>query len=190
MSKAWPVTDLDPNAPLDINARRILRTRVGEFYSYEPVVGDPLAVQPLHDLRIAAKRLRYSLELFPDTFGEAGKQQIDRIKAIQEALGNLHDIDVRIELICSELIDLHKEQLDQLHHALASSDPSTYDALTTSLLRPPPDAPQRGLVALLSRQHAERQQTYREFKALWDRFDLEGMRNDLTRLSSVHVVWS
>src|SRR5215203_3700922 len=123
MSKAWPVTRLDPDAPLDWNARRILRVRVGEFYSYEPIVSDPLATTDLHNLRISAKRLRYTLELFADVFGTQGTRQIERIKAIQEALGNVHDLDVRIALVSDELIALTKEEIAALDRALASSHP-------------------------------------------------------------------
>ena len=187
MSKAWPVDNLDPDAPLDVNARRILRVRVGEYYSYEPVVSDPLATTDLHNLRIAAKRLRYTLELFAGPFGGDGKRQIDRVKAIQESLGNLHDLDVRIALISDELVDLTREKVAELDRALATSHPSTYSALTTAVLRPPPDAPERGLYGLLARQHADRQVAYRQFKSLWDQYALEGMRDDLARLSATRI---
>lgn len=187
MSKAWPVERLDPDAPLDLNARRILRVRVGELYSYEPIVSDPLATVALHDMRIAAKRLRYTLELFAEVFGDTGKRQIERVKALQEDLGTLHDLDVRIEMIADELVTLTTEEIAALNAALASSHPSTYRALTTAMLRPPPDAPASGLYALLGRQHTERQQTYRQFKARWDQYALEGMRNDLSHLSSTRI---
>ncbi len=188
MTKAWPVGRLDPDAPLDLNARRILRVRVGELYSWEPVIANPLATVELHNMRISAKRLRYTLELFANVFGDDGKRQIERVKALQEALGNLHDLDVRIAMIADELVALTEEELTTLNEALASSHPSTYRALTTAMLRRPPDAPQSGLYGLLSRQHAERQQTYRQFKGLWDQYALEGMRDDLAQLSSTRIV--
>jgi len=187
MTKAWPVRRLDPGAPLELNARRILRVRVGEFYSWEPVVSNPLATTELHSLRISTKRLRYTLELFPSVFGVDGKRQIERVKQLQEQLGNLHDLDVRIGLIADELAALTAQEVETLNSALAASHPSSYRALTTAMLRPPPDAPQSGLYALLARQHAKRQQTYRQFKALWDQFALEGMRDDLARLSSTRI---
>lgn len=187
MSKAWPVDNLDPDAPLDVNARRILRVRIGEYYSYEPIVSDPLATTDLHNLRIAAKRLRYTLELFAGVFGEDGKRQIDRVKAIQETLGNLHDLDVRIALISDELVELTRNNVAELDRALATSHPSSYPSLTTAILRPPPDAPERGLYGLLARQHADRQAAYRQFKTLWDQYALEGMRDDLARLSATRV---
>ena len=61
-------------------------------------LGLETATEELHNLRISAKRLRYTLELFRAVFGESGERQIERVKAIQEELGNLHDADVRIAL--------------------------------------------------------------------------------------------
>jgi len=188
MSKAWPVKNLDPDAPLDVNARRILRVRIGEFYSYEPVVSNPLATTDLHNMRIAAKRLRYTLELFSVVFADDGKRQIERVKAVQEALGNLHDLDVRIALISDELVELTRDHITDLDRALATSHPSTHSALTTGILRPPPGARERGLYGLLARQHADRQETYRHFKALWDQYAMEGMRDDLARLSATRIM--
>ena len=187
MSKAWPIGPLDPDAPVEVNARRIVRVRVGEYYSYEPIVSDPLACTELHNLRIAAKRLRYTLELFAGLLGDNTRLQIERARAIQEALGQLHDIDVRIALISDELVRVTREKVAELDRALATSHPSTYRALTTAMLRPPPDGPESGLYGLLARQHADRQAAYRQFKSLWDQFALEGMRDDLARLTSTRT---
>ncbi|MER3486332.1 MAG: hypothetical protein C4345_10510, partial [Chloroflexota bacterium] len=92
--------------PVVENARKILSVRIGEFYSFTPIVEDETAIEALHDLRIAAKRLRYTLELFRPVFGAAGERQIERVRAIQEILGQLHDADVRIMLIHDELTRL------------------------------------------------------------------------------------
>ncbi|MEZ4626307.1 MAG: CHAD domain-containing protein [Thermomicrobiales bacterium] len=43
--------------------------------------------------------MRYTLEMFTGVFGAIGDLQIERVKAIQESLGELHDCDVRIQLI-------------------------------------------------------------------------------------------
>jgi len=183
VSKAWPVHNIDPDDSLEANARRILRVRVGEFYSYEPVVDDAIAIEPLHNLRISAKRLRYTLELFRAVFGERGEQNIDRVKSVQEALGNLHDADVRIALIQEELIMLAVEQMAGLGRTLLTADPSAHRAITTTALRPPPDDPRRGLLTLLAKQYAARQEHFRSFNSLWHQFDKEGMRDDLVALS-------
>src|SRR5215471_21491638 len=71
MAKAKPLTGLDPNAPTDQNARLIAHTRLDEMYSWAEDVDNPYEVQGLHNLRIAAKRLRYTLEIFEDVLPTA-----------------------------------------------------------------------------------------------------------------------
>ena len=184
MSRAWPVDGLDPNAPLATNARRILAVKMAEFYSYAPVIPLEEASEALHDLRIAAKRLRYTLELFRAVFGEHGEAQIERVKALQEELGAMHDHDVRIALIEDELAALAADQTAAVGAALATAPAADHAAITTSAMRPPPDDPRRGLIALLGRQHVARRERYRAFRDQWDRFAAEGMRADLAALSS------
>ena len=184
MSKAWPVADLDPAGGLDENARRILAVRIAEYYSYAPIVPHEDAGEALHDLRIAAKRLRYTLELFRSVFGKPGERQIDRVKAIQEELGAIHDHDVRIALIEDELAVVAAEQAAALNVAVAAAAAAEMPAITASALRPPPDDPRRGLIALLGREHEGRRERYHAFRALWDRWGDEGMRADLVRLSA------
>lgn len=183
MSRAWPVEDVDPDASLAVNARRVLAVRIAEYFSYASVVPLEHAVEPHHNLRISAKRLRYTLELFRDVFGDAGKAQTDRVKAIQEELGELHDHDVRIELILDELRQTAADQINLLGQELATAPLSEHAAIAASVLRPPPDDPRRGLIALLGREHRRRQERYWSFRELWDQQAADGIRADLVQLS-------
>jgi CHAD domain-containing protein len=151
LSRAWPVDDVDPTAPVIDNARRVLAVRIAEFYSFEPIVSHPELSEALHDMRISAKRLRYTLELFRSQFGKAGERQIERVKAIQELLGTLHDHDVRIDLIGEELSQLMVEQSRKTRSDIADASPDELAAIAAAALRPPPDDPRRGLIALLGR---------------------------------------
>jgi hypothetical protein len=183
MSRAWPVNDVYPDAPVIDNARRVLAVRIAEFYSFEPIVSHPELSEALHDMRISAKRLRYTLELFRPQFGKAGERQIERVKMIQELLGSLHDHDVRIDLIGGELSQLMVEQSRNMRSDIAEASPEELAAIATAALRPPPDDPRRGLIALLGREHAGRRMTYTRFRELWDTFAGDGMRRDLVKLS-------
>jgi hypothetical protein len=183
MSRAWPVDDIEPEASLATNARRILGVRVAEYFSYAGIVPIEQAVEPLHNLRISAKRLRYTLELFQVVFGDVGKRQIERIKAIQEALGAVHDHDVRIVLIIDELRRTASEQISAVGQQLAAAPVREHGAIAAALLRPPPDDPRRGLIALLGREQARRDERYRAFRALWDEQLAAGLRADLVSLS-------
>jgi hypothetical protein len=157
--------------------------RIAELYSFEPAIAEPAWSHELHDMRIAAKRLRYTLELFAPQLGESGKRQTDRIKQVQEALGVLHDRDVEIEMVGAELSAAMADEADRVRADLASAAPQDMAAIATSAMRPPPDDVRRGLISLLSAAHADRKQAYESFTALWRTLSEEGMRRDLVALS-------
>jgi CHAD domain-containing protein len=56
-------------------------------YEVDPRTANPAAI---HELRIAAKKLRYTLEAFEDAL-EPGATLIDDVKAFQDAAGSMHD---------------------------------------------------------------------------------------------------
>jgi len=100
--KAHPIDGLTPEMPLLAAAARIVSVRTAELYAFVPEALDERAVTPMHDMRIAAKRLRYVLELVGFCFGEVGAEAQARARQLQEVLGEIHDCDVmlaRIEAI-------------------------------------------------------------------------------------------
>ncbi len=166
MSKAWPVAGIDPAETLAENARRILAVRTGEFFSYAAIVDQEDAVEQLHALRIAAKRLRYTLELFRDVYGTMGGRLIEHVKAMQEELGEVHDHDVRLDLIAAELASL--------------------DARDDGEAVPGAPDPRVGLAALSRRETGLRREHYQTFCAQWRRLGPE-MRAELVALSSLRI---
>lgn len=97
MAKARPVKGINCKTSVASNARKIIDVRLDELLSWSPYVDDPRFVEELHNLRIAAKRLRYTLELFRFAFPNDLVSLIDEVKEIQEHIGNMHDADVMIE---------------------------------------------------------------------------------------------
>ena len=55
-------------------------------------------VETIHQLRIATKWLRYDLEFFGETLGPDGPHLLERVVALQDFLGCLHDADVASKL--------------------------------------------------------------------------------------------
>jgi len=90
------VEGLDPQAPLRPNAARIIRTRLGELRGFAVDALAPDAAAAQHDMRIAAKRLRYVLEIFGPCIGEEAKDARDAAKQLQSVLGDLHDCDLML----------------------------------------------------------------------------------------------
>ena len=94
--KAKRVKKLDPAEPLADNAARIVRVRLGEMRSLAARALEPGATRRQHDLRIAAKRLRYVLEATEFCFGRVAETARRRARDLQDVLGELHDCDVML----------------------------------------------------------------------------------------------
>ena len=72
--------------------------------AYEPVMrwAD---VATLHELRIAAKWLRYTLEFVREALGRDAGPVIEKVVALQDHLGWLHDADVAAGLARAFLVE-------------------------------------------------------------------------------------
>ena len=101
--KARKVKKLDPAAPLQRNAARIIRTRLDELRSLAPEALAPEATRAQHDMRIAAKRLRYVLEVTGFCFGKPARTARDRARDLQDLLGEVHDCDVMLPRTQAEI---------------------------------------------------------------------------------------
>lgn len=96
-------------------SQHIILDRLKEFEALSNGLLNPFEIETLHDLRIAAKRLRYALELFQQCWGRSISGYAKRIARIQAALGNLHDCDVWIEGLGKHIINARKhKQHDQV----------------------------------------------------------------------------
>lgn len=93
MSKPRPIPASAPGAPLRINASLPLMVRLEELMSFDRAVHDPSNVEELHEMRIAVKRLRYTLEIFSSAV-PGSDRFLKTLKQLQDLLGAIHDADV------------------------------------------------------------------------------------------------
>lgn len=77
-------------------AHRNARLRCDEVLSHAPALRDPARVADHHAMRIATKRLRYTLETFAPLYDDGLKAELKALRRLQEALGRFHDCDVWI----------------------------------------------------------------------------------------------
>jgi len=61
-------------------------------------------IETLHHLRIAAKWLRYALEFFGEALGPGSNMLLEKVAALQDHLGCLHDADVAAKLAREVLV--------------------------------------------------------------------------------------
>jgi CHAD domain-containing protein len=90
-------------------ARDTILDRLKEFEKLSDSLYHPLKVKPLHKMRIAAKRLRYALELFEQCWGKPIALLARQVAAIQSDLGELHDCDVWIVGFGDDLAKAQKQ---------------------------------------------------------------------------------
>jgi CHAD domain-containing protein len=165
--KARRVKKLDPAKPLADNAERIIRVRLAELCSFMPAARDPAQVEALHDMRIAAKRLRYILEITGPCFGEYAQDAVRSVKALQDLLGEIHDCDVQIPHVQERLREAVDEDVAHMARAGAGAEDLDAGALATA---PHHDA-YSGLVGLIAYLHARREVLFAQFLEVWT--DLE-----------------
>ncbi len=91
-----------------------LWARLEEVQAFAPVMPEA-SVELLHELRIAGKHLRYTLDLFGDALGGKVKGVRKDLIAAQDHLGELHDADVALPLLQS-LRDQHPDNLALSHY--------------------------------------------------------------------------
>ncbi len=73
-----------------------LRQRLEDLYGYESCLSDPADMENHHRMRVAAKKLRYTLEIGRPLLAD-GAEHLDAIKRLQSMLGDIHDHDVWVD---------------------------------------------------------------------------------------------
>jgi CHAD domain-containing protein len=132
--KARKVKGLKPDEPLRPNAARVVATRLDELRGFAEGALDPSGEAAQHEMRIAAKRLRYVLEITAACLGPEAETARGVAKELQGVLGDIHDCDVmtpKVEGIESveALLRTRRELLHGRFRELWLA-PETQDALT------------------------------------------------------------
>jgi len=91
-------------------SRSIILDRLRELEKLSQGLFRPFDIETLHEMRIAAKRLRYAIELFQQCWGHGIGSYAKRVARIQTALGEVHDCDVWIESFGREVSKARKQK--------------------------------------------------------------------------------
>ncbi len=170
--KARRVKGLDPGMPLADAAERIVRTRLDELHGF-PQALDAGEVDALHDLRIAAKRLRYVLELTAPLFGPYAETAGRRVKEVQDLIGEIHDCDVTLPRVRARIGALQRHAAAEVVSRAGPGAGDVDAALATDL---PAAEAWRGLHALEAHLAARRVVLFARFRELWTDLARQGFR--------------
>jgi len=171
--KARKVKKLKPEGPLGPNARRIVLVRLEELFSFGPTAIEPDNAEALHDMRIAAKRLRYVLEVTESCFGEEGRAAARQAKDLQGLLGEIHD--------CDEMLPVVREQIETLRRVDVAAvrlkaGPHDRDLEPSAAKAAPHRRNYRGLETLRTYLEARRAVLLARFHSEWRRLEDERFR--------------
>ena len=141
-----------------------IKTRLQETLEFDQPVRVETNVAELHAMRISAKHLRYTMEVFESLYGEEIKSLINLSKKLQDLLGSIHDADVWMDMIPSFI----KEEKQRI---------ITYFGHNRPLRRLLP-----GLRAFAANRERSRVEDYRAFLQLWDKTLQDGVWEKLDML--------
>jgi len=127
--------------------------RLKELAAYAPFVFHRDNIEELHNLRIAAKKLRYTLECFIPAFGKELIDFAHSAHMIQNHLGSMHDFDVWIQTLTTLLKDSNEQK----------------DLILSKKY-------------FLKKCHQLRDKGYKNFLALWNRLEKEGFKEKLLEI--------
>jgi CHAD domain-containing protein len=97
VAKPRDVPGLDCEEPFARAAARVVEVRTAEVFEHSAGVLGLQDVEPLHDMRVATRRLRAALEMFRPCFPRKRyRAALGQVKELADALGERRDRDVSI----------------------------------------------------------------------------------------------
>ena len=189
MVKAKRVKGISCDAPVIDNARRIIETRLGEMLSFAPWVADQNNVEEIHNLRIAAKRLRYSLELFRFSLPPGTGGLIDEVKEIQEHIGDMHDADVMIERVLEIITTDAQSRSARLLEIAAAVDRGSvsqrHHRIKSAMSSRATPRDELAYFTLIAQRAGDRDRAYERFISAWGRMEETDFATRLRRTIGV-----
>ena len=183
MAKAKKIRGLEAAANARSNLRDIFAVRIEELWDWEQYLDDQDHVRELHDMRIAAKRLRYLFEFFEPCFGDDLTQELVLFKQLQDYLGEIHDCDAWADYLRRRLLDAVDEvkdacealdEFDGAHPDLKSGSEDLADMLQ--------EGPAPGLAQFIAEISGRRSRLYAELLEFWGELTRSRFRDRLEAL--------
>jgi len=118
MAKARKIPYFNPEQPLNICLRKILRTRFNEMYSYEKGTIAGKDIEYLHDMRVSSRRVQAALKIFRGAFPRKKFKNIYlKLRTLIRTLGEVRHYDVLIDMLVkyrNKLGDKERKAFDLL----------------------------------------------------------------------------
>ena len=108
MKRKWEVEKLKNSKQFKKSADLILNYRIESLLSLTDKYFKDMSVENLHDVRIALRRIRYSMESFIVCYDKKIFLKFyNNVQLLQDLSGNVRDVDISLENINSLVTDNH-----------------------------------------------------------------------------------
>ncbi|MCZ7395956.1 MAG: CHAD domain-containing protein [Candidatus Methanoperedens sp.] len=138
-----------------------ITSRLDEIFAHEASVYIPENIKEHHAMRIAVKRLRYTMEVFSPLYEGELENQLAVCKKLQDVLGDLHDCDVWIDYLPQFMEEERAYSLNYFGHD------DSFGILAS------------GLMHFQQHLRERRSAIYEEFVAYWKDIQEQNIWNDL-----------
>lgn len=141
--------------------------RLDDLLAYDSIVSQPEKVTELHEMRICAKWLRYTLENFSTLYAGELKTYLQAVRRVQEMLGDVHDCDVWGEFLPRFMVEERQRTQKYYGHL-------------RYFRRIVP-----GIEYLLENRRQAREAQYLDFVSAWEKWREEGVWDALRQAIQV-----
>ena len=158
MAKARPVPGFAESASYREAAARVLAVRAEEVFEHAEHVLDTDDIERVHDMRVATRRLRASMEIFEPCFPQGDFKTVLRdVKVLADALGERRDPDVAIDgfvRVRDALPQADRSGIDHLVGELRAQQAGANESLAATIERIRADGLHERLLALTAEAQA------------------------------------
>jgi CHAD domain-containing protein len=177
---------LQPENSIAAHLQPLLVTHLAELRRWSDVARDPDHAQEQHQLRIAAKRLRYTLELFSNFLPRQASEFINALSELQDILGALHD-----QIVLQDIIEYALAETQAERSASAPTGKGLYRRLPADrgggqpeAEEPHPQGEERAaLQRFLAAKSGEHEARYAAFLACWERWEAQHTLDQMDALA-------
>jgi CHAD domain-containing protein len=141
-----------------------IHQRLDNFLFFEVFIQYPERIQELHQMRIAAKKLRYTLEVFAPLYKGKMDTTLEIMRTIQTSLGNIRDCDVWL-ITLPKFLEKERKLINKFY-----GHPRPYKRLVP------------GIEGIRSNRQIEREKLYSEFLANWQEYRHTNLWENLRKI--------
>jgi CHAD domain-containing protein len=179
LAKAKSIPSVDPEAAITAHAAVSVGTRLDELAAYDFAIWDPKFVTELHEMRIAAKRLRYTMDIFAPAFQQYTSlypryaSAVNEVKKLQTFLGVIHDADVLVPQLLREL-DTALESVRTKPRKKSATEPVGVHLVDLDACS--------GILTVCTEARNRRDEAFTQLQQEWGRLQEQGYADEVRKL--------